>query len=86
MIPLSIKVTVAMRERSEPRDMPQTPWPLVQPFPKEVPKPTASPPNIRSRGDRAGNSLNVMSWVLTMITLVRMRPNIKAILQAKLPF
>jgi hypothetical protein len=31
-------------ERPEPREMPQTPCPLVHPFPSWVPKPTSSPP------------------------------------------
>ena len=36
--------TVATSERVENRDRPQMPWPLVQPLPSVVPKPTKRPP------------------------------------------
>ena len=39
-----MKVSVATRERFDPRDRPQTPWPLVQPLPIRVPNPTSRPP------------------------------------------
>src|SRR5688500_18328781 len=38
-----MKVTTAASERREKRPRPQTPWPLVQPLPSRVPKPTSSP-------------------------------------------
>ena len=38
--------SVAAMPRREPRAMPQTPCPLVQPFPSAVPKPTSKPPAI----------------------------------------
>ncbi len=34
---------IAAIERPDPRPMPQTPWPLVQPEPSRVPKPTRTP-------------------------------------------
>ena len=42
-IPAAIKVAVATRERWERRLTPHTPWPLVQPLPSRVPKPTSNP-------------------------------------------
>ena len=47
-IATTMKVPVATSERTETRAMPQTPWPEVQPPPMRVPKPTASPPRIRT--------------------------------------
>lgn len=41
--PVPMKVTVATKERSERRPSPHTPWPLVQPEPITVPKPTSKP-------------------------------------------
>ena len=37
------ETVVATRERGEPRPMPQTPCPLVQPAPSRAPNPTSSP-------------------------------------------
>ncbi len=37
------KDSVATSERSDNLPSPHTPWPLVQPFPSEVPNPTSSP-------------------------------------------
>ncbi len=36
-IPLAMNSKVAVIERSDSRDMPHTPWPLVQPEPRRVP-------------------------------------------------
>ena len=44
--PATMKLAVATSERGLNRDMPHTPWPLVQPEPSRVPKPTANPPAI----------------------------------------
>src|SRR5690606_18827124 len=41
--PAIMNATVATTERSDRRLIPQTPWPLVQPLPSCVPKPTRSP-------------------------------------------
>ena len=38
-----MKHAVATIDRGERRDMPQTPWPLVQPDPYRVPMPTNTP-------------------------------------------
>ena len=38
-----MNINVATNERNENRPKPQTPWPLVQPLPKEVPNPTNRP-------------------------------------------
>src|SRR5450830_18094 len=46
MKPLNMKQTVATIERGERRDMPHTPWPLVQPEPYRVPTPTRTPARI----------------------------------------
>ena len=47
----AMKVPVATRERGEPRPMPQTPWPLVQPGPH----PRAEPDQqARKRQHRVG--------------------------------
>ena len=40
---VAMNTAVATSERGEPRPMPQTPWPLVQPAPRRVPKPTIRP-------------------------------------------
>ena len=50
-IPEPINSGVATSERTENRDMPQTPWPLVQPLPRRVPNPTNNPPTISSNGE-----------------------------------
>src|SRR5690606_8430588 len=42
-MPVVMKVAVATIDRLESRPMPHTPWPLVQPLPRRVPKPTRSP-------------------------------------------
>jgi hypothetical protein len=46
-----MKDKVAAIERGERRATPQTPWPLVQPLPSLVPKPTSRPAVIRSGTD-----------------------------------
>ena len=46
-MPEITKTKVATIERMEKRDNPQIPWPDVQPFPKDVPKPTKNPDKIR---------------------------------------
>ena len=46
---VAMKVAVATSERGDPRPMPQTPWPLVQPTPRRVPNPTISPAMISSQ-------------------------------------
>ena len=47
MIPAVVmKVTVAISDRMENLPRPQTPWPLVQPEPTWLPKPTSNPPSI----------------------------------------
>ena len=43
-----MKVMVATMERTERREMPQTPCPLVHPLPSRVPKPTINPAAISS--------------------------------------
>ncbi|KVE06989.1 hypothetical protein WS65_13515 [Burkholderia anthina] len=43
-----MKVAVATAERSAPREIPHTPWPLVQPPAYRVPIPTSSPATITS--------------------------------------
>ena len=43
-----MKIAVAARERRDSLETPQTPWPLVQPFARPVPIPTASPATISS--------------------------------------
>lgn len=43
---VTIKVIVAVSDRIENRPRPQTPWPLVQPEPIWLPKPTNNPPRI----------------------------------------
>ncbi|GER04343.1 hypothetical protein JCM17846_20250 [Iodidimonas nitroreducens] len=49
--PVAMNRAVATIDRGERRDTPHTPWPLVHPDPKRVPKPTNSPPIISGRGD-----------------------------------
>ena len=44
-----MKTAVATSERGDPRPMPQTPWPLVQPTPRRVPNPTIRPAMISSQ-------------------------------------
>ena len=48
-IAVAMNVSVAAIERGESRPTPHTPWPLVQPLPSRVPKPTSRPAAI-SRG------------------------------------
>lgn len=43
MAPVAINVTVAMIERFDSLEMPHTPCPLVQPFPRTDPNPTKMP-------------------------------------------
>ena len=43
--PVAIKVSVATIDRVEPRAIPQTPCPLVQPLPNRLPTPTNTPPS-----------------------------------------
>ncbi len=50
---ITIKVIVATQERPEKRDMPQTPWPLVQPFASDVPTPTNKPDTTINQGDKS---------------------------------
>ncbi len=45
---VTIKINVAAIERTDKREIPQTPWPLVQPLPNWVPTPTNRPPIITS--------------------------------------
>jgi hypothetical protein len=45
--PAVIKLTVATMERMDKRLNPHMPWPLVQPDPMRLPKPTSSPAIIR---------------------------------------
>lgn len=45
---VAIKVIVTTIERPDSLEMPQTPWPLVQPFPSTDPKPTSTPETARS--------------------------------------
>ena len=42
-MPVAMKTITATSERSEKRPRPHTPWPLVQPPPMRVPKPTSRP-------------------------------------------
>ena len=42
-IAIDIKMITEASDLGEPRPSPQTPWPLVQPLPSTVPKPTKSP-------------------------------------------
>jgi hypothetical protein len=48
--PASMKHSVATSERGDSLAMPQTPWPLVQPEPKRVPRPTSRPATASSPG------------------------------------
>src|SRR5262249_17378622 len=41
--PAAMNVAVAISEAIERREMPQTPWPDVQPPPRRVPNPTSTP-------------------------------------------
>src|SRR4029434_4749619 len=50
--PAIINVIVATTERTEKRLIPQTPWPLVQPLPSRVPKPTRRPARISAPVER----------------------------------
>ena len=43
MTPVAINTLVATSERTDRRPKPQTPWPLVQPLPIRVPRPTSAP-------------------------------------------
>ena len=45
-----MKMIVATIDRLDPRAIPQTAWPLVQPLPSWVPTPTRSPPAMRNIG------------------------------------
>src|SRR4029077_18546791 len=45
--PAAMKVAVAIRDAIEKREMPQTPWPDVQPPPRRVPNPTSTPATSR---------------------------------------
>ena len=45
----AMKTPVATTERGDRRARPQTPWPLVQPEPQRVPKPTIRPPSTSSQ-------------------------------------
>lgn len=62
-MPLSRKQSVATRDRLESLASPQTPWPLVQPLPVRVPKPTINPESIKKtmgksiRGVKASGTL-----------------------------
>jgi len=44
---VAMKVMVAVMDLLEPLEIPQTPWPEVQPLPRTEPKPTRSPAMIR---------------------------------------
>ncbi len=43
MMAAIMKIPVAAIERGDSREMPQMPWPEVQPLPSRVPKPTRRP-------------------------------------------
>jgi len=43
MIPNEINITVEIIDRFDNREIPQTPWPEVHPFPSKVPNPTRRP-------------------------------------------
>ncbi len=45
---VTMKASVATSDRTERRESPQTPCPLVQPPPTHVPRPTRSPPTSRT--------------------------------------
>ena len=48
-----MNVRVAASERGDNLASPQTPWPLVQPLARRVPKPTSRPPAISVAGAAA---------------------------------
>jgi hypothetical protein len=47
-MPVAMNTPVAMSERFDKREIPQTPCPLVQPFPIVLPNPTSNPAAARS--------------------------------------
>src|SRR6185295_1543016 len=60
-MPVAMNTITATSERSEKRPSPHTPWPLVQPPPMRVPKPTRAPasasqPQPTCEEDVAGNN------------------------------
>ena len=54
MIPVLMKVKTARKDLLERREMPQMPWPLVQPDAKDVPNPTRNPVIPRPVRDNLG--------------------------------
>ena len=49
IIPVIRKISTEVKDRGESRGRPQRPWPLVQPDPSWVPKPTNAPEIINWR-------------------------------------
>lgn len=54
IIPTDKNTLVAVIERFENLAIPHTPWPLVQPLPNTVPKPTSSPATISVNVENLG--------------------------------
>lgn len=60
-----MNVAVAPIDRRESRARPQTPWPLVHPFPSRVPNPTSNPPMISKGADEV---TSIWGWPITVET------------------
>ena len=76
---VAMKVIVAAIERADPRDIPQTPWPLVQPFPKTDPNPTKRPAMARAGPPAEMTWSGIVPVNAIHIGAVINRPNTKVI-------
>lgn len=83
--PLSMKVSVATSDRGDNRARPQTPWPLVQPLPWDVPQPTSKPPSTSDHDDSDERCETACPVNRKYAELAPIIPSKKAALQARLP-
>ncbi len=77
-----MKVSTATSERADRRARPHTPWPLVQPPPMRVPKPTSTPAIRIIDDERTGAPIAVGATTLATAP-ARSKPTRKATRQAR---
>ena len=79
-MPVPMKVRVATSERPDRREIPQMPWPLVQPEPRRVPKPTSNPARMTA-GSETGEAPMAVGITTPSSTPPSSKPAKKAIRQ-----
>jgi len=83
--PEDIKTRVATMDLGDNRPMPQIPWPLVQPLPRRVPKPTRKPAVISSPRGKSVRSLYESGKTLTKRNVPVIMPSKKTRRQSHSP-